>query len=645
MEEFPKEFRSLVGKPVPFQVLGLENYDTLGLAKLLPDIVKIAKLPNGDVFLQAIPDDKTSELADAIQNQEWRRDGFNYNTGNALRSSEDRNALANAMSEDCDKIRRVPLHIMDLLRQLIDEGEFPEEGLNFEDFKEFYDMEKGHSMEVTDFGFKNMEDFYLNGDFERLVEPRLQGWDWILLPCDINQQSQDSRGPDKYKEHLREIKENLLRVFREKAPYGCSLSKLVEHYGTMFGFNQTTFQSKDLLEACLLFPDVCSIDKYGFPNCDMTIVPANGGTKHPFNRPIFPLHKLCETKTRVKFFLDHIGEDVEFKKFVDGIEGYFGHMNLLELRCDNWLDVLKLMPDICSIEKKLQAKGGYVISLAKSGVAPLKINSPINRKSDTPLVPAQLITNLHKVLAESPDGIKHTEIYRKYLNVVGESLDLSKYETKSLSSLLRNLHGRFGFKFNGSVLRCSLKIVNLPPFDLKSILPCWVKLVEDHGEGTFKLKEVNSREAWSLEDQLEKFYVTDGYGVRLSEEDCVVGQMVVGVHQDARCYRARIDAVHEEGFVTVLFIDLGESALVPSLRLFQLDGQFAEFPQQVFTVHNVSSKSELAGKDYLFLSENDGQLLLSSSRLDTQVKATNAPRIETAVKALILKKISSKIVS
>ena len=637
--EFKKEYRSMVGKPVPYSVLGIN--DPVELASLMPDVVKIVELSSGEVFLQAVPDEKTEELADAIKSQKYVRDGFNWQTGNVLSSVRNPLDLAKLEnSEEVKKPRKMPEYIKKLLRDLIDEGEFPEEGMSFEFFLSLYEQETGHSLNVSDFGFDRLDDFFLNGGLDDSIEMRLVGvGEWILFPRgdDDNDKmmKKDWSSPGQFEV----IKENIKEIIKEKIPFGCSEKALMDHYSSMFGFSHM-FQSRDLFEACLLMPDVVIIDKYG---SDISIVPADSSTRHPYNRPIFPLHRLSETKTRVQFMLKHIGKDLDYNSFVKAFEGYYGFMNLVELKCEQFLDVLKMMPDVCHIRKDLQAKGGYIISLSK-GEQNVQTSSSINNKKDSSKIPGleSLVSNLHKVLVDCHNNsIYHSQLYRKYLEVTGESLNLGTYGFRSLTSLLRNLHDSYGFKFDGSVLSCSLKLVQLPEVDPRDIVPCWVRLIKINQDSNHQLVKVRNDQLWDLDDGLEEFYVTRNQGTRLSDADLVVGQVVAAVSRAGRIMRARIQSVHE-GFVSLLFVDTGDIVLVSSSHLFSLHHQFTQLPAQVF-----STKLTLSFLDvepgclgYLTL-ENDKFVLRKSS--PPHFNHWTVKLCKSTLKSLVLKKVASSI--
>ena len=82
-EQFEKEFKSVMGKSVPYKMLGFNSvYDML---HNLTDVVQITHLKDGQSLLVAVPDETTEHIAKMIGNQRSNTDGFNYRTGEVLR--------------------------------------------------------------------------------------------------------------------------------------------------------------------------------------------------------------------------------------------------------------------------------------------------------------------------------------------------------------------------------------------------------------------------------------------------------------------------------------------------------------------------------------------------------------------------------
>ena len=78
-----------------------------------------------------------------------------------------------------------------------------------------------------------------------------------------------------------------------------------------------------------------------------------------------PISLLVETKNNIWRVLKSLSCDMPLETFFKGYEGYYGYLNLTNLKCKNALELCRRMPDVCTL--KLNEFGQYVISLARSG--------------------------------------------------------------------------------------------------------------------------------------------------------------------------------------------------------------------------------------------------------------------------------------
>ena len=84
MESFEREFKSVMGKPVPYKMMGYNSaYD---LVTNIPEVVKVTQLNGGQTLLVAVPDEACEHIAKMVGNQRFNRDGFNYRNGEGLSS-------------------------------------------------------------------------------------------------------------------------------------------------------------------------------------------------------------------------------------------------------------------------------------------------------------------------------------------------------------------------------------------------------------------------------------------------------------------------------------------------------------------------------------------------------------------------------
>ena len=65
LEEFEREYKSLVGKQLPFKLLGFTT--VLDMVASMPDVLNVIELSNGTTMLQGVPDEKTKELVSKMR--------------------------------------------------------------------------------------------------------------------------------------------------------------------------------------------------------------------------------------------------------------------------------------------------------------------------------------------------------------------------------------------------------------------------------------------------------------------------------------------------------------------------------------------------------------------------------------------------
>ena len=228
-------------------------------------------------------------------------------------------------------------------------------------------------------------------------------------------------------------------------------------------------------------------------------------------KPSFPLYKLGEVKNRVKELFKFVSGEVIVRKFVESYENYYGCLNLVELGCDNFLQLLKLMPDVARIRK--DKNYSYYISLSNGDVTPTPVSEKRSQMDKDEKIPREIIRNLHKVLSTYPDGIPYTYLYSKYLEVNGLSLKLDSYGFSTLSSFLRKISGSNGLSFDGRNLLALSKLLTLPEVDVGNLSSGWVKVVQVLEVEKCKIV-LNSNEAqfWTLDLKMEEYNVSKRLG-------------------------------------------------------------------------------------------------------------------------------------
>ena len=177
MGEYEKEFRGFIGKPLPLKILGYLSVEEM--AENMTDVISMIRLSCGTIMLQAVPDENTLE----IQNQKYTSEGFNFATGRVLRGGIGMTDMSK-LKNNVEKIRRTPEYLKKIMRNLVAMEEITEEGLPFVDFKALYEMETGHNIDVDELGYFGMDDLFLNGGMDDIVDLKLDNRsEWKIVPA------------------------------------------------------------------------------------------------------------------------------------------------------------------------------------------------------------------------------------------------------------------------------------------------------------------------------------------------------------------------------------------------------------------------------------------------------------------------------
>ena len=442
-----------------------------------------------------------------------------------------------------------------------------------------------------------------------------------------------------------------MRKLLKRYPYGLSINDLRDNYIVDYGdINFRKLKCKDMLELCLLLPDVCQLDHH----MDITVLPAGSNVSHPFKKPLFPLYKLGRVKSRVETLLDGVDEAVALGDFVRAYNGYYGYFQPVELMCDSFQDVLGLMPEVCTLKKVkstffLKKSGGN--TTAKPQKCSNSTPQTVSSNPQTKDIPEDLMINLRRVLSECPDGVYHSNLYRKYLELIGESLNVGKYGFSNITSLMRSIHGCNGFRFEGGTLMCDEKIVFLQKINPKDVPSGWVKVVNHDKDGNCKvIPRVNSQVVMKLDQELEEFYMTTKSGRKLAKEDCVIGQSVAVLYTDTRFYRGTVIGLYEGDVAKVYFVDQGCTALIKTSSLFWLDKKFWHIPEQVVEIKLSSNQTPEnpdqvnGGFGWLENTEGNARVLQSVEEMAKYVTFSSSCvkrsyKMDQVLKSIVLKKI------
>ena len=547
----------MIGKKVPFKLMGFSS--TLELVSSLPDVVEVIELEDGQKILHGVPDEKTQEMAGVVRSQMTNFAGFNYRSGQVL---------SRVRGGDVEKIMKShpgTLEVSDYLKRKLKEvieGLGDQKSLTFQEFRETFEIEVGHPLELEPLGFQGMVDFIAFGVPDLLELDLSDDGMWRVVPvgCQAAQSPQvsgDQSAVDLRKE---------LKAILEKNPFGISGSKLKSY---------KRYNSDQLLEIALVSPDICLVDKF---KSELTILPAS--FTYGKSKPTFPLHRLADLKTEVQRLVAPLKEKVSIKALERALLGSYGRLpDPVELGCETFLDILLLMPDICRVSRAKD--GSLMVQPGRAGDGEGQISA-----QDIPDFPPELLLKLRRVLNDYPGGLKQVE--QQYRRITGEDLLCPGYTDPK--SLLRDLNGRQGFIWDGVKLTSSCNVRLLSVLRGEDIPSGWVEVIHQDTSGTVQIvaKRLNPQ-VWDLEKEMEEFYLsasaTERARFRLRPEECVVGQTAASILRSSALHRVRIlETFPRLGLVKVLSTDHGTRVLVSQSALLRLQPQFCRVPEQVSLV-------------------------------------------------------------
>jgi len=585
MEAFEREFRGMMGKQVPFKLLGFSSaYD---LVTNMPDVVQVTHLAGGQTLLLAVPDQATEHIAKMVGNQRTNREGFNYRTGEVLASvSRDVIRKIEKIVEE-GKSRDVPEFMKKQVGQLVELDMF-EDGLDLHDFKEVYDQEFGYPLEYQCYGFYSLEDFVFHG-LDGVVQIELDGFKWKIGQSGVRNASKTPQMP----EITSEIKDNVKKLLDEN-PFGVSTPTFIKNYEECFEkLNLRQWRCKDVVELCYLMPDACDVDKTS--GGEFTILPAGYQIEEEASdgkmRP--PLWVLGEVKNNIWKMLRTLSFGVSLPAFEKGYEGYYGTLNMEQLQCKDMMDLCNCMQDVCEV--KMDESGQYLVKPVKTigHENSASINNVENAK-----ITAGILMNIRRVLVKNLNGVNLSKFDLKYLGIIGENLNHKELGFSDLKSLLRSLDGNL-FKMNWLAKDPAIKLVRgsedtfvvKPDFASSLDMECvvqagWVSVVKVVSPGLIYLQmEGMMDKVKNMEDSMDHFYSEEKAGLKIKPEQCHVGLVVAALSSDLSWHRGRVLAIKEERkLAEIFFVDLGQRALVKMDTLRCLSEQFRDLPMQAVPV-------------------------------------------------------------
>merc|ERR1740128_805526 len=164
------------------------------------------------------------------------------------------------LKNNVDPIRRTPDYLKKLMKNLVAMEEITGEGLPFEDFKALYEMETGTNIEVNEIGYYGMDDFFLNGGMQNIVDLKLDNQTWKIVPAGSKTIEETEIEDGVRLESRKGVRRNIASILESK-PFGISSDEMLRSYLNTYGPPPLMeLGCKDLLEVCLHFPDICRVD-------------------------------------------------------------------------------------------------------------------------------------------------------------------------------------------------------------------------------------------------------------------------------------------------------------------------------------------------------------------------------------------------
>jgi len=558
MESFEREFKSVMGKPVPYKMMGYNSaYD---LVTNIPEVVKVTQLNGGQTLLVAVPDEACEHIAKMVGNQRFNRDGFNYRNGEVL-SSVGRDVLKKIEKLVDKSNRTVPDFMKKQIQQLLDldvvEGG---EGIGIDEFREIYDEEFGYALEFHSYGFHSMEDFIHHG-LAGMVDLKLERFSWKVVAVGCSLTTSDpvlqTIGQD--------IKQNVRKLMEEN-PFGMSVMTLVRLYEELFGrLELRQSRCSKVAELCLLMPDICKVHESD--TGEVTILPA--GAKVSANTTSTPIWVLGEVKNNIWKLLSSLSRDVPLSTFVRGYEGLYGLLCLPNLQYGSVLELCRDIPDVCIL--KTGQNREFTISKASTvGTASFKLSG----------VPSRVKENIVRVLHKCGGRVKLENFFREYLETNGVSLNPRKLGFKDLKCLFENLLDDARIKVSKEMVTLTAgvpKSTPVSPYSMSStpdIPTGWVNIATVVSPELIYLRtDSMTNQLWGLEEKMEQYYTVQKSGQLLAAEDMFIGQVVAAVGADTLWHRGRVDMI-KAGVVKIFFLDFGHSAMIKASTLRHLPPQF-----------------------------------------------------------------------
>ena len=250
LEAFEREYKGLVGKPVPYKFMGFPSLNDFLFS--LTSVLEVCKLGSGHTLLVGRPDPSTQHMAQLVARQMDNTRGYNIDTGQVLRGLGSDGLQALVPRQGCN----VPKHLLSQLRELVELEGRP---LSLLRLPEVFLMEYGYPLEWDHLGFTCLEDLLSSSSMAGILQlhHELGGWSVSLLQeeLDFSTWRHSVVLPDRAQEQLKQA--------LEERPRGLRLSALPMVSREWGGLQPEHFGCRDLLELCLTLPHLCFLKRQG----------------------------------------------------------------------------------------------------------------------------------------------------------------------------------------------------------------------------------------------------------------------------------------------------------------------------------------------------------------------------------------------
>ena len=564
LDAFESEYRGMVGRPIPHKFFGFDSlYDLL---VSWPEVVQLTKITGGKILLIAVPDEKTGHMAKMVSNQRDNTEGYNRMTNNIV-SRCGTKTIKQIEQLSFKKLRIVPDFLINQIEQILDMEAF-ETGIYVSDIRRVYSQEFGYQLEVSDYGFRNLEDFCHNGLRDRFALA-LEGLIWKVVP--VGKPYCEGQHEPCIPDIPFAVKENV-RLIVKFYPAGLSEASFCQEYDSRFGaFNLRYVNCRSLRELLILLPDCCSIQS-SFGG-DMWIFPP-----YQFGNSITEGAKantLIYVKNQMALLLKGQENGVALESLVKGYEGYHGCLPLESLNCKSAFDLLNLMPDICYMKL---TEAGQIVYFGVSLSDQDGLKSSNVRSIDSSLTEILKCIEARLIDKGSFYFLRLKDIPEAMLRIWGANLDWQKFGQHTILSLLEFSSEKLKLVVDSDI---SINIDNIVPvfrescFISRQVTPDWVDILSVSGRSFTCLPDHHKNDLYELEMAISELYSSQDQSLDLDLSSISTGLAVAAISSDMKWHRGIIKRYKVlSDLVDVEFVDWGKRAWVKRDKVKILDSRF-----------------------------------------------------------------------